>query len=131
MMDKKLYFSDPLAAAYMAVEYGVEFENELRVSYYIEPRCEDTLNIGYTGGNNCLSYSEPPFYVQPKSHPIFTIQHGDHYEINGSIQLYDASNSLFRVNKDGSKKLIEPGSIDLNIVYRDDKPFFMPKEETP
>lgn len=115
----KLYYTDPLAAAYMAREFGVKLQAHYNV----------TQNLG-----DALTYDEivlmldfERFYIHPDSYHIFEPRAGDVMitEIPGTSSVEVVSSDIrarefidHLVEKRGAK-----------IIQRQGKPFFWPERE--
>ena len=124
----KLYYDDPLAAAYMAREFGVEYKSNYT---------KDWLSAqSYTSrGNFDWLYVE--YHIHPDSLDIFTPKEGDlvdwdvvnGYSYNAEREKESAfmgGYSKYPVGPNRSDAVI--GEVVYKIIQRDGKQFFMPKD---
>lgn len=134
MTQSKFYYDDPLAAAYMAREFGVEFDGDIAEDIKHADFVTKTLNHMH-GSEFCTI--QPIMYIHPDSLAVFEPREGDLVVIG--------ENSLWVVdNDDFWRKYKDHDCIKYNftvvdramdfyydksckIIYRDNKPFFMPK----
>lgn len=132
-MSEKLFYRDPLVAAYMAREFGVEFlagyqDDELGYVYRQElRRLEDVLSIGYD--RSFVSYPGNPdiFLVNHIFNGVFEPQEGDQnilgYEYDGKTEQW-----IKRVvSIHGVETVYYADTDELDIDMRDGKHFFMPE----
>lgn len=120
--EKKLYYTCPIKALYMMVEFGVEFvyENEdgivnlqnleLFAVFDIKSLIDDFKNFG-------------KIYVAKESEYIFEPKEGDYGIIKGRI-----GNSFSRFHQDDWVSHANIGILP-SIIMRDVKQFFMPEQE--
>lgn len=126
IMTDKLYYTDPLQAAWMAREFGVKFENE-----------DDAAMFVIEGGDEYATLSQmqqtitsKKYYIHPDSYHIFEPQEGDVVEYNIICDKYPlekrASHCL--VTKTMMQTL---GAIWVleEIIQRNNTAFFMPLVE--
>jgi len=108
--------TDPLAAAYMAREFGMEFDipNDKygkAKDYSITYACEE---FGV----------KPPFYIHPDSLPILQPQDGDVYlNTAGRPEIWHERQFL------NGRWVKMTWHKDYKIIQRNNKPFFAPLEE--
>jgi len=131
----KLYYTDPLKAAYMAREFGVKLANNntdkpVGMSLFAH---HSTLD-NYTGGSvSCLGidadlYEGEEIYIHPDSNDIFEPQVGD-------LVLYCSTMRPRIIGKvtDGGYYDTEGLPMERNkyqyIIRRQHKQFFMPRAE--
>lgn len=131
-MKKKYYYDCPIQALYMNKEFGVQFYisykndfSDKKLSFYVDIKNIYNVLIQLLG--ICNIYK---IYVAPESEHIFEPKDGD----IGQMKAVGAR--FFVKYREGSKEWKEwPGGgyySDKNgsdIIYRDGKNFFMPKEE--
>lgn len=124
---KRLFFTDPIKAAYMAREFNVEFEakfgcSESGCSEFSKLTAKDfqinknILSLYYRDVGNLLT----PFYVTKKSESIFEPKDGDEGRCRCRLgAIYLRFNNLGEWVGQGSyhKK-------DVKIIMRDDKHYF-------
>ena len=147
-MTRKLYYTDALAAAYMASEFGVIFTKEIKAGLWQSSLHHDSaidydIKITPRRGRKIdkrLSPYKPPFYIHPDSYHIFEPQVGDLVKINYGIcnDEYDKSaNDHYQVISLVRNKEFQlartPRYFSFNkmrrIIQRNNKPFFWPEEE--
>lgn len=126
MKDKKLYYTDPLAAAYMAREFGVKLQgilNEKIVNIHqtnpddAEFWTEGSEEVEPDGSESVNSYLGKQFYIHPDSYHIFEPQVGD------LLQNEDGAFMQFLGASGGLKILYA------KVIQRNNKPFFTPELE--
>ena len=117
----KLYYDDPLQAAYMAREFGVklEDENENRIEWvdghgFVLFDSEDVVDF--------VGMGIETFYIHPDSYRIFEPQEGDR-NIKGFV--FEKGQWVI----DGMIPAAMFSEVPREINHRDNKPFFWPKEE--
>lgn len=137
-MNKKLYYTDPLAAAYMAREFGVEFIPNVRGYSHavidLTLRGDNNEIVAWLmvdgeldGWNRRIGEALKPgekIYIHPDSYDIFEPKVGDLYTdsnllpsgLYGSVVTEtDYATHAFKEDFDG------------RIIQRDNKPFFWPE----
>lgn len=115
----KYYYKDPLAAAYMAREFGIKLYWLNKKGAKREPQSHKTV-LGYAYEANL----ELPdrFYIHPDSHHIFEpIVCDVGVDDNGTPVEYAAGAWV----GDGSPVGVEP----VRIIQRNGRPFFWPEVE--
>ena len=123
----KLYYTDPLAAAYMAGEFGIELGLD-GVTDLVTGRFIDyTLEIIDSCGKRRDGVR---FTIHPDSYHIFEPKVGDLVTAKNDFVQYVAF-----IEKDGLAKCnVHPATYLKNfqfvsIIQRDGEPFFTPEEE--
>ena len=110
MIMEKLYYTDPLASAYMAREFGVELINEDGHKYYVR--------------NIITMHNLGKLYIHPDSYHIFEPQVGDVF----STTRADATSVEFVMSDIRATEfkhlIITQGA---KIIQRNNKPFFWPE----
>lgn len=114
MPQSKLYYDDPLAAAYMAREFRVQYESKnghkllyATADIFMFEECEEVIQ-----------FMGDKYYIHPDSLAVFEPREGDliknikDLEIDGNYEFYD------------NNKVI---CTDRIIIQRDNKPVFWPK----
>jgi len=113
-----MYYDDPLAAAYMAREFGVEYYTYPDGSDKDDPiNCDEFKDHGV-----CLS-DNSTFYIHPDSLHIFNPRRGDLVYYH-PIDLHELWCWSEWEPSDIHKSFSDIG----DIIQRNDKPFFMPLE---
>ncbi|QDP62904.1 MAG: hypothetical protein Unbinned5081contig1002_9 [Prokaryotic dsDNA virus sp.] len=107
----KLYYADPLSAAYMAREFGVKMYIE---GSNVELNSWNDFFVEYGGGT--IDAFSDEFYVHPDSYHIFEPQVGDVFE--------DANHRILKKHKH-TIAVIHP----ITIIQRNNRPFFWPESE--
>lgn len=139
-MDKKLYYDDPLAAAYMAREFGVEFlQDELvdEVSCASPKLFTSASHFDDKFHFHINDKKGRKYYIHPDSYHIFEPQGNDvgfdtcdneTYLCNVGIEMNwpGYENAVLTCNDGGDFWKIHD---NFKIIQRNNKPFFMPKEE--
>jgi hypothetical protein len=115
MMTKRYFYSDPLAAAYMAREHGVNFIQDFSVSVIVDAKFDDTLQIGYSGGTVSTKSDCPPYCIHPDSLPIFEPRKGD-------VMLQPSGRPFLSTGRK-----VTTAVHGNQIIQRDNKPFFWPE----
>ena len=112
-MKKKYYYTCPIQALYMHIEFGVKFDTEVKIS-------ADMTN------DNDFKNMTPEItkiYVKPESEHIFEPKKGDEGRWDRRVGAHYANyNGEQWVSAGIEEKLPE-------IIYRNGKHFFNPKEE--
>lgn len=125
----KLYYTNPLAAAVMAKEFGVQYSNKFLYGGEIG------YNIENQGG---FGEDIDKFYIHPDSYHIFEPQEGDIIlaleEKAKKITSDEECKNLYGGLQDDEvlrKTTFEKWLIigDDKIIQRNDKPFFTPERE--
>lgn len=139
-MSKKLYYTDPLAAAYMAREFGVRFHDENNAVEYGDNYklygLLDFIEPVYWPGD------EPPveiekytaayerYYVHPDSYHIFDPQEGDRdedgYTYDSKIEAWV---SLPHFDENYGELVTMKGPKESKTARRNNEPFFWPESE--
>lgn len=115
-MGNKIYYDDPLIAAYMAREFGLTVQDELeRVLDYQELLIFAELSID---AGKC--------YIAPKSLDMFKPQVGD---LVRKVFNEGQGDSYQILHNAKQVKLLINSELDFEIIQRDGKQFFMPKSE--
>ena len=117
----KLYYTDPLASAYMAREFGVEFLKDGLCDE--ETQCYWKIHVNTKFYNNAvqlmlLDKHKIRFIIHPDSLHIFEPMNGDlvvNYTVDENLYYEWDSRSIF---EDGEE-----------IIQRNGKAFFMPESE--
>jgi len=153
----KLYYDDPLIAAYMSKEFGVKFANnntDKPLNMYLHVQ-HDTMDSYTTTSANCMGihadwYDGEEIYIHPDSIGIFEPQVGDlitskhEFELDKSDYetpskfLIEKSDELFNLTC-LSQFILTKDNYDCawsdyhwegqEIIQRNGKNFFMPKFE--
>ncbi len=127
----KRYYTDPLAAAFMSREFGVELNK-----YVTTPA--SAKGIGYTSFKKApyksavrdeLYSKTRKYYIHPDSYHIFEPQAGDVGFDRGCtaachVRIINERRWCFDSDPQGW-----PMCDGFKIIQRDNKPFFWPKEE--
>ena len=120
-MAEKLYYTDPLAAAYMAREFGIRLEGDIK--WY---NCADWASKSLADDRN------NEIYIHPDSYHIFEPKMGDIVEWDGLmfgiVIGKDESDDTIGVQHGESDVYTIP-SEELGIIQRNNKPFFNPQKE--
>lgn len=117
----KLYYDDPLIAAYMTREFGVYVNCTSPDGYFIQERCKNVPWERYVTKGPLIT----SFIIHPDSLDIFEPKAGDivkNDQFIGYISVENkwcANGCLINLNLSAIKE----------IIQRDGKQFFMPKEE--
>ncbi len=121
---KKLYYTDPLAAAYMAREFGVKYENctfDTKITSFRE------ISKGLIKGREIDWFDR--YYIHPDSYHIFEPQGIDLIEVitpenypHHALQVH-----LMYYRGRGYRAIQDNESV--KIIQRNNKPFFWPEEE--
>ena len=118
--NKRLYYTDPIKAAYMAKEFKALFcrycndDQESAIYIYEVCECVEIKDWGY----------EENIYVHPLSFHIFEPKEGDEGRIKTRLGASYARYNLRQWVGRGLNQEEEPA-----IIIRDNKQFFMPEEE--
>ena len=108
MTDKKLYYTDPLAAAYMSREFGIKiYANQKCTCSYEQPRD--------------IAGDVPNFYIHPDDCHIFEPQVGDKDEDGFRFE----NGAWVRIEMNGYIIIIDADESD--TARRNNKPFFWPE----
>lgn len=165
----KLYYDDPLAAAYMAREFGVKYTNfkwyEQEETFF-DPKPDERFyrrifsqiiewyrNPEYEMQKleeSCVSLEEfqkgvaeieikrvprpSKIHIHPDSYDVFKPTVGDMVRFRDKYAAYVYADDLMSTPSPDLKHAnpcyeFEPNKINKHIIQRDNKPFFMPKEE--
>ena len=136
-MKKKYYYDCPIKALYMNKEFGVKFyttfKNDFldkKLSFHVDFKDIYNVLIELLGAYNASS-SDNKIYVAPESEYIFELKNDDFGIVKNFNPLifvrfcsyynswvYEGDEYEERFNND-----------EVNIIYRDGKHFFNPKEE--
>ena len=136
-MKKKYYYNCPIKALYMNKEFGVKFyttfKNDFldkKLSFHVDFKDIYNVLIELLGAYNASS-SDNKIYVAPESEYIFELKNDDFGIVKNFNPLifvrfcsyynswvYEGDEYEERFNND-----------EVNIIYRDGKHFFNPKEE--
>lgn len=113
----KLYYTNPIVAAYMAEEFGVRFIN----------RENQELSIGEIQRDCHPKMSENDiYYIHPDSLDIFEPKEGDLISINDGISAALITHKEFILALIANNDRFEA---PLQIIRRNNKPFFVPEIE--
>lgn len=132
----RYFYNDPLAAAYMAREFGVQLQYWYsgikaiypdRIEIFGEefreiPQNWHTSLADILGGGMHLNHAR--YYIHPDSLPIFEPRMGDLCEFTR----YDDDGELIE-NEFAEYGNVFPIGIPDLIIQRDNKPFFWPESE--
>lgn len=132
MVDKKLYYTDPLAAAYMAREFGVRFFDGTKDDELKAIRYDNCIKWAYSSGifpdgervDSFSFYKGERFYIHPDSLSIFEPKVED--------LMTEGKTIVEHVYKTIDKQVMSRGHLfysPYKIIQRNNKPFFMPEEE--
>ncbi len=99
----RLYYTNPLYAAIMAMEHGVKFDDG--------DSLKSALEACYSAGSGPTSI---PFYVHPDSYGVFEPREGDLAQDERDIVGYYTGGTDYPIKE---------------IIRRADKPFIMPERE--
>lgn len=112
-MSKKLFYTDPLASAYMAREFGVEYRAK---PSGLAVTCDVSLDDGMGKSIN-IKPNGDVYYIHPDSYHIFEPRVGDYVSFRKDKEVYLVDEySSWDVPPD-------------KIIQRNNKPFFMPEGE--
>lgn len=116
---KKLYYKDPLAAAYMANKFGVRLfrkaycestdREEAWLDWDVDDCCNDEVFERYKGES---------IYIHPDSYHIFELMDGD------LLRFFDKVKKIEYIVYYGGKDVT-----NYQIAQRGDNPFFWPESE--
>ena len=112
MTEEKLYYTDPLAAAYMAREFGVN----------IIDADGDSCNHESIDWAMFIAMDFDQLYIHPDSYHIFEPQVGD--LVTHEYYCPECSESLTTWGEAFSQQL---DSGEYKIIQRNNKPFFWPE----
>ncbi len=125
-MTKKLFYTKPLAAEYMAKELGVKYTNE------------SGAPLKYLDGNWYVMWSSDSpdlytgrFYIHPDSYRILEPQEGDivNVDMPERIEVGEVvSDGLVHISEYHALHDPKYGDI-IKIIQRNNKPFFWPESE--
>lgn len=129
----KLYYTDPLKAAYMAREFGIELLDYRCISYpeilTWENVIEEMIN-SYTGGVD-LKYIPEKYYIHPDSYGIFDVKFGDltdaKWEVSSGGE--EGATRYIQTIKEGRTTFEPQKPSPVEIIQRDGKAFFEPERE--
>jgi len=125
----KLYYTDPLAAAYMAKEFGVKFSAKLWEHREIVEDLFDAYDFirRYEAQLSSEQPNGPLIYIHPDSYHIFEPQDGDWGRTSsGYWCYYEKDNESWWMAGHGLTRVED----DLvKIIQRNHKPFFMPESD--
>jgi len=118
----KLYYTDPLKAAYMAREFGVKL---LFIEHYGDDKWETEITwegiIKTAARYGIGTYELSRLYVHPDSLDIFKPKEGDLVTIRKDD--FGATPFVFRGD------LSDWDTFERHVLFRDKKHFFMPEDE--
>ena len=130
-MEKKYYYDCPIQALYMNKEFGVQFYisykndfSDKKLSFYVDIKNIYNVLIQLLG--ICNIYK---IYVAPESEHIFEPEEGD---LGIERNLHTLEPCFFGGTYwfyDNDYLEIKPHPQKVDIIYRNGKNFFMPKEE--
>lgn len=109
----RYFYTDPLAAAWMAKHFGMEF-----TVTHNGPGCLGKHPLGETP----ILEHRPPFYIHPDSLPLLGPQVGDLAILPADHEHSDAT----RIMEDNIRWVAEVGA---KIIQRDGKAFHWPESE--
>lgn len=115
-MPKKLYYADPLAADYMAREFGVDYNTTRGI-------------LGDDNNYNTVISYHAKYYVRPDSYHIFEPKEDDLVDCTRWRNCPEqARQGWAELDEDDVLRDIEDLQIH-KIIQRDNKPFFWPNSE--
>ena len=118
-MKKKYYYNCPIQALYMHIEFGVKFDTEIKLSV-------DLSNDNYLKN---MTPAITKIYVAPESEHIFEPKKGDlgiERNLHTLEPCFSGGTYWFY---DNDYLEIKPHPQKVDIIYRNNKHFFNPKEE--
>ena len=121
----KLYYDDPLIAAYMGREFGVEFENEDETATFVMEGGAEYATLSQI--QQCVLHHK--YYIHPDSYHIFEPRGDDIGIADGILCHYYKSYKEWIGTDD-----LETAFCTAEIIMRDGKHFMMPSvfaEATP
>lgn len=123
MKNKKFYYTCPIKAFYMSENFGVDFvdQNENQLNLAIN-NCEFSWYV--LSNNKLFKYIYHKFYVSVKSKHIFKPLQKDIVDRCDPVP----HNNFYKANI-GDLKAVSNGDLELIIIMRDRKQFFMPEVE--
>ncbi len=122
----KLFYSDPLAAAYMTREHGVKV-----VVADNEDVVQSVSDIAFDYAfESLVEHDEELLYVHPDSEHIFEPQEGD-IILHGDwhLEVMDVTDDNYSVYLCIDPVELEETDKYVSIIQRNSKPFFMPEVE--
>ena len=141
----KLYYTDPLQAAYMAKEFGVDFVIKWWGEEIIAKHSDAIKQPKQFVANMIMKHKTGKFCIHPDSYHIFDPQVGDLVVKAGNIRLLDKIGTIGHITKDKQVYLeadyhddggAHEGSLvhitassKVKIIQRNNKPFFWPMED--
>ena len=136
---KKLFYTDPLQAAYMAKGFGVKFNAQGLGEILFDIDKYGLMSWGYRSG--CGEYHQGPFHIHPDSLHIFEPQvddflsftNDDGDEVLGDkfVEMDGNAYVCKRFDRESlTWETVSWGEKSFNaVVKRDNKPFFTPETE--
>ena len=130
-MKKKYYYVCPIKALYMHIEFGVKFDTEIQIS----------ADLSSDNDFKNMTPDITKIYVAPESEHIFEPKEDDiglyskpflRKLINFNALRFDGENWIYLdQNEDnaGFYDQVDLNSLRVDIIDRDGKHFFNPKEE--
>ena len=115
-MSQKYYYTCPIQALYMHIEFGVKFDAEVKLSV-------DLSNDNYLKN---MTPDITKIYVKPESEHIFEPKAGDLGIYNGDLWRFITSRWCYWSD---FEDITEDYDFITNIVERDAKHFFTPIKE--
>ena len=143
--EKKLYYTDPLAAAYMAREFGVKFTTtqKQRVKRGVPARythIKKKVELSNPWSIACSSYKNKKLFIHPDSYYIFEAQLDDIEQATDCV--INPEMCINKVVEDEVPHKMYPYSVIHQtpanlmlkegvgqIIQRNNKPFFWPESE--
>ena len=125
---KKLYYTDPRKAAWMAGEFGVEYEN-MQDKFYSHKKNANMTTTAWGEWTmrvrSKMGMFPDKFYIHPDSYNIFEPQEGDLINQEGS-GVFDLTEDILSE----TKYLFPKDPFEFwSIIQRNNTAFFMPEVE--
>ena len=136
-MTKKYYYDCPIQALYMNKEFGVQFYtsfksdvSDKKLGFHVDFRDIFTVLIELLGISKASS-SDNKIYVAPESKHIFELKNDDFGIVkNFNPLIFVRFCSYYNSwGYEGDKYEERFNNDEVNIIYRNGKHFFNPKEE--
>lgn len=124
------YYDDPLAAAYMAREFGVKYQywcEDDKEFYNIELRPFSANYDEFYPEGDDYQLNEDKYYIHPDSYHILQPHNGDAGSDAKGFPLYYSD--YFKVDDFYWHYSMGATGVVEKIIQRDDKQFFEPKQE--
>ena len=117
----KLYYTDPLQAAYMAKEFGVDFIIKWWGEEIIAKHSDAIKQPKQFVANMIMKHKAGKFCIHPDSYHIFEPQVGD-------LVLFGKYNNHYGIFKPVAPEYADNFKL-IPIIQRNNKPFFNPEKE--